>query len=84
MPFFDTFLRPSISRKPLYDAHSVKVLTVSRLKWPKVTWRELSGSFFIPWSNFFTAGPLLELSAFLKILRMYYKCFKSFHMVTRD
>ena len=46
MPFFDTFLRPSIRRKPLYDAYSVKVLTVSRLKWPEVAWRELSGSFF--------------------------------------
>ena len=46
MPFFDPFLRPSIRRKPLYDAHSVRVLTVSRLKWPEVAWRELSGSFF--------------------------------------
>lgn len=84
MPFFDPFLRPSIRRKPLYDAHSVRVLTVSRLKWSEVAWRELSESFFFLWSNFFTAGPLLELSAFRKILRMYYKCFKSFHMVTRD
>ena len=35
MPLFDTFLRPSFRRKPLYDAHLVKVLTVS-IKWPEV------------------------------------------------
>ena len=81
MPFLDTFLRSSFRRKPLYDAHSVKVLTVS-LNGQKL--RDGKGSFFFLWSNFFTAGPLLEFSAFLKILRMYYKCFRSFHTVTRD